>query len=253
MKRREFILSVSAAALGSGSFGRASAAQGLVQQEVAGAAPVDIEKYRAAAVERWEGEIAKLEAKDKTETHPDDSILFVGSSSIRLWDDLAADMAPYHPIQRGYGGAKWSDVAVFAERLIWPHRFRAVVFFVGNDITGHGDDKATAEVAGLFTCVQGKVREHDKEAPVFYVAVTPTPSRFGAWPQIKAANSAARAVCESAHNAHFIGTESVYLNAERKPRAEFFREDKLHQNRGGYVRWTAAIKSHLDTVLDGSG
>ena len=44
---------------------------------------VDLEKYRADAVKVWSGAIADLEAKDKTETHPDDSILFVGSSSIR--------------------------------------------------------------------------------------------------------------------------------------------------------------------------
>ena len=89
---------------------------------------VDTEKYRANAIEYWSNEIAGLEAKDKAETHPDDSILFVGSSSIRMWKDIATDMAPYHAIQRGYGGARWTDVAIFAERLITPHKFRAVVF-----------------------------------------------------------------------------------------------------------------------------
>ncbi len=72
---------------------------------------VDVEQYRAVAVERWEAEIEKLEARDKAENHPDDSILFIGSSSIRRWEDIATDMAPYHPIQRGFGGSRWSDVA----------------------------------------------------------------------------------------------------------------------------------------------
>ena len=49
-----------------------------------------------------------------------------------------------------------------------------------------------------------------------------------------------------------IGTESVYLDAKGKPRPQLFREDRLHLNRDGYVCWAAVIKSHLDTVLDGS-
>jgi hypothetical protein len=239
------------AAFGGSLVNRSLAGQNRASRETTDRGPVDFEKYRAASVKRWEKDIAKLEALDEAETHPDDSILFVGSSSIRIWEDIASDMAPFHPIQRGYGGARWSDVAIFVERLISPHTFRAVVFFVGNDISGRDDDKTPAEVARLFSYVLGKVREHNKQAPVFYVAVTPTPSRFDVWPQIKAANTAVRAVCERADHTYFIGTESVYFDATGRPRPDLFRNDKLHQNRNGYVRWTAAIKSHLDTVLNG--
>ncbi len=213
---------------------------------------VDLEKYRANAVEVWSNEIAALEAKDKIETHSDDSILFVGSSSIRLWSDIATDMAPYHAIQRGYGGARWTDVAIFAERLITPHKFRAVVFFVANDISGAPNDCTPAEVAGLFAHVLAEVRKHNADAPVFYIAVTPTESRFKVWPTTQAANTAVRALCERSKNTYFIGTESVFFNANKKPRPELFRTDKLHLARDGYILWAAAIKSQLDTVLDGA-
>ena len=210
----------------------------------------DIEQYRVSAVERWENAITGLEARDRIETHPDNSILFVGSSSIRRWEHIAADLAPYHPIQRGYGGAKWCDVAVFANRLISAHTFRAVVFFVGNDISGRDTDKSPQAVADLFTYVLRKVREHNRQAAVFFVAVTPTPSRFRSWPKIRAANTAVRSVCERTDKTYFIGTESIFLNSAGKPRSELFVDDALHLNRKGYVRWAAAIKSHLDTVLN---
>ena len=161
-------------------------------------------------------------------------------------------MAPYHPIQRGYGGAKWTDVAIFADRLVTPHKFRAVVFFVANDITGGEHDQTPEEVAQLFAYVLGRVRAHSAEAPVFYVAVTPTESRFRAWKKIKAGNTLVRQLCERSKHTHFIGTESVYLNAAGQPRPELFRKDKLHLSREGYKLWAAAIKSHLDTVLDGA-
>jgi hypothetical protein len=224
-------------------------AQELVDLGLRNLGKSDLEKYHAAAIEQWSPAIAELEAKDQAETHPDNSILFVGSSSIRRWDDIATDMAPYHPIQRGYGGAKWTDVAIFAERLIAPHKFRAVVFFVGNDITGAAEDRTPEEVATLFAYVLARVREHDAMAPVFYVAVTPTESRWHAWPQIRAGNMAVRQLCERLKNTYFIGTESLYLDAKGYPRPELFVADKLHLSRSGYLHWSAAIKSHLDTVV----
>lgn len=211
--------------------------------------PFDLEPFRQPALEKWSDAIAGLEAKDQSEQHPDDAILFIGSSSIRLWKDIATDMAPYHPIQRGYGGARWTDVAVFAERLITPHEFHAVVFFVGNDIVGGDDDRTPEEVVQLFAGVHAVAHRHQPDAAIFYVAVTPTESRLKAWPKIKAGNSLVRKFCQQQKNTHFIGTESIYLDGEGKPRAELFLNDKLHLNRAGYVRWAAAISSHLDTVL----
>ncbi len=214
---------------------------------------VDLAKYRDAAIANWSAEIAALEARDRTETHPDDSILFVGSSSVRLWDDITTDMAPYHPIQRGYGGARWSDLAIFAERLITPHECRAIVFFVANDIVDGGEnDRTPQEVADLFGYVLGQVRKHAAEVPVFYIAVTPTNSRFDSWPEIKAGNSLVSQLCQRTANTYFIGTESVYLDANGKPRPELFLADQLHLSRAGYELWAAAIKSQLDSVLGGA-
>ena len=211
--------------------------------------PVDLEPYRAEAVEKWEEEITKLEAKDAEETHPDDSILFLGSSSIRLWADIAEDLSPYHPIQRGFGGSRFSDLAIYADRLITPHRFRAVVIFCANDIAGKDNDKTPEEVVALFSFFRNKIREHNPDAPVFYIPVTPTPKRWDAWPTVRKANLGIRALCQADPDTHFIGTESLFLDAEGQPRPEFFIEDELHLNRDGYAMWAAAVKSHLDTVL----
>lgn len=213
---------------------------------------VDLEQYRSASTERWQKSIKEFDEKNQAESHPDDSVLFVGSSSIRLWDTIGEDMAPYHPIQRGFGGSRWSDVAVFAEPLITPHTFRAAVFFVANDITGRNADKTPEEVAALFRYVHGVVREHNADAPVFYIAVTPTESRWDVWPKIRQGNELIREYCRNTPNTFFIGTESIYIGAEGTPQSELFRDDKLHLSRDGYKLWGAAIKSQLDSVLGGA-
>ena len=211
---------------------------------------IDLEKYRAETTEKWEVEMKEFDAANGAVAPSDNNIHFVGSSSFRLWEDMATDMIPYQTINPGFGGSKWSDLAVYADRLITPHKFRAIVFFVANDIGGKGEDKSPEEVAALASYALERVRAHNPDAPAFFIATTPTEKRWDLWPQIKQANSAVRAMCAETENAWFIATESIFFDADSKPRPEFFVDDKLHMNRQGYVRWAAAIKSHLDTVLN---
>ena len=101
-------------------------------------------KY-AESSKHWEKEIAELVSQDQTRVYPDNSILFIGSSSIRLWDNIEKDMAPYPVIQRGFGGSNLRDVLVYEDRLVNPHEFRAIVVFVANDIHGGKGDVTPEE------------------------------------------------------------------------------------------------------------
>ena len=208
-----------------------------------------LSQYRAEATEKWEAEIAKLEAQDRSHPDPEDAILFIGSSSIRLWTDLAKDMSPLKTINRGYGGAKFSDLAVYIDRIVNPHQFKALVLFVGNDIVGKPEDKSAAEVARLFKYIVDRVRKTHATQPIFLIAITPTPSRFKAWPEIRQANAALARVCEAGKSLHFIATEKHYLDEAGMPLAKYFVEDKLHQNREGYQVWGRVVKEHLEKVL----
>ena len=58
----------------------------------------------------WEEAIRALESETRNRYRPGQGVVFVGSSSIRLWDTLAQDMAPIEVIQHGFGGAKLNDI-----------------------------------------------------------------------------------------------------------------------------------------------
>jgi lysophospholipase L1-like esterase len=206
-------------------------------------------QYRVEATEKWEAEIAKLEAQDRSQPDPKDAILFIGSSSIRRWTDLGADMSPRSTINRGYGGAKFSDLAVYVDRIVNPHEFKALVIFVGNDIVGKPNDKTPAEVARLFKYIVGQVRKSHATQPIFLIAITPTPSRFTAWPEIRQANAELAKACESQESLYFISTEKHYLDESGKPLEKYFVEDQLHQNREGYRVWSRIVNEHLERVL----
>ena len=208
-----------------------------------------LDQYREAAAKKWENKIVELEQLDATEKQPDDAILFIGSSSIRRWDDMATDMTPYRTIRRGYGGAKFSDLAIYAKRLIRPHRYRALVVFVGNDVTGKETDHTPDQVQQLVEYVVGVAHDHLPDAPVFLIEVTPTESRIKAWPKIRKSNERLREVALATPNTYFVPTASYYLRPDGSPRSELFVEDKLHLNEQGYDLWSTLIRRRLDDVF----
>ncbi len=207
----------------------------------------DLGKYAADAA-KWAKDIDKLAANNANEGG-EDFVLCLGSSSFRLWNTISEDMAPYKIVNRGYGGAKYCDLAIHAPKLIEGLRFRAAMVFVGNDITGKETDKTPEEVVRLSKIVMDTVRKQRPNAPVFLIAVTPSPSRFQHWPKIIKANQALEKLAGNEVNTFFIATQNKYLNEQGEPRSELFVKDMLHQNKGGYAIWSAILKDSLGRNL----
>lgn len=206
-------------------------------------------KYREAATKRWEAEIQKLEKLDKAEADPDDAVLFIGSSSIRRWTTISEDMKPWPAIRRGYGGARFSDLAVFIDRLVNPHQFDALVIFVGNDISGSKEDKEPEEVLELYKYIVSRVRIEHADQPIFCIGVTPTSSRWDVWPKVEKMNGLIREYSEGDKSLYFIDTAASYLGKDGKPKDELFVKDLLHLNAEGYKVWAEIIKTSLSKAM----
>ncbi len=206
------------------------------------------EKY-SGTKDYWIPEVSQLLALDSVETYSDDAILFMGSSSIRLWKTLQDDMKPYEAIRRGYGGASYSDLIHFTEAIVRPHQVDGIVIFVANDIRAQPDDKQPEEVLVLFQEVVRLIRKHHADTPIFSIAVTPTPSRWAAWNQIAKSNSLIEEYCNSTDNLHFIKTAHGFINTEGLPDSSLFVQDMLHQNEKGYAVWSGIIKESIRSVI----
>ncbi|MFK7831825.1 MAG: GDSL-type esterase/lipase family protein [Winogradskyella sp.] len=212
-----------------------------------------LKRYTGTA-KTFESQVRDLERRDRTETFPEDYILYIGSSSIRLWDSIHKDMAPYHSVKRGYGGAHFYDLIQFTERLVTPHKkAKALVCFVANDLTGVWDEPKTKvtpkEVNRLFRYFTKQVEKIAPEMPIFLIEITATPSRWNIWRKTSKANDLMKTYCETKDNLHFISTSQEFLDENQQPRPELFVEDQLHLNREGYKLWTQIIKSNLDRIL----
>ena len=210
------------------------------------------------AIAKWEPDIKKLEKLDRGQQEVRDAVVFVGSSSIRLWKTIESDMKPWSVLKRGYGGAKLSDLNHYAMRLVGPHlgsgnprRARAVVIFVANDISGKKGqrDPDSNEVGRRFQRLHKQIRQRDRTMPVFWVEVTPTESRWHVWAEIKRATSQIRQVLDRDPYAYFIPTAGAFFGADNRPDSTLFVKDRLHLNQQGYELWAKLIKTQLNLRL----
>lgn len=225
----------------------AQAQESAATTEVSGEAL--LAEHQEAAIKKWSKAIDAFDKQNTEEPDPADAVLFIGSSSIRRWDTMATDMAPYKTIRRGYGGAKYTDMAVFAKRVVSPHQYRAIVMFVGNGVTGKPEDHTPDQIEALTRHIVSVSHKHQPDAPFFITEITPCGSRFKAWPKIRKVNARLREIALSTPNTYFIPTASHYLKPDGTPRPELFVKDRLHLSEAGYQIWASLIRRRLDDML----
>jgi hypothetical protein len=205
-----------------------------------------VAKYiQSEEVLEWEEDIRVFDSLNSIEPAGAGTLLVTGSSSVRLWNTIHEDLAPYQVMQRGYGGAKLTDFNHYAPRIIQKGTLQGILVFVANDISGGGDDRTPREVLHLFKTLVGQLREQNSGTPLFWIETTPTPSRWHVIKDIRKANKLIRNYCERNDDLNFIATYDVYLNQAGLPDSAFFRNDMLHLNRRGYERWAERIKLNL--------
>lgn len=206
-----------------------------------------LKPYRERS-EKWQEDVAKLAAGNATDGGAE-HVLFLGSSSFRLWDAIHEDLAPVKVVKRAYGGARFRDLAIYTPELIAGLRFSKAVIFIANDITGKENEDTDPETTSkLARLVIAQLRSEHPEVPIHLVAVTPTPVRYKHWPRIQVTNRMLRKIAETTPGVFYIPTAYAFLDRDGHPRAELFKEDRLHLNSIGYQIWARILLGAFETV-----
>jgi hypothetical protein len=194
----------------------------------------------------WEQDMQVFDSLNTAEDSDEKTLLVTGSSSIRLWDQVHADLAPFEVMQRGYGGAKLTDFNYYTHRIIKLQQFKAILIFVANDIAGGDHDKSPKEVFQLYRNLVGQLRERNPNTPVFWIEVTATPSRWNAIGEIREAGDLIKNYCKKSEDLFFIDTYDQFMTGGGEPDPSLFRTDMLHLNAEGYELWTEIILGALE-------
>ena len=192
---------------------------------------------------KWEKEIAAYEQEDQTNPPPKGALLFVGSSTVRLWSTLATDFPGHRVINRGFGGSEILDSTHFADRILFPYAPRAIFFRAGgNDIAA---GKSPEAVFGDFKDFVAAVHARLPATDVFYISWNPTISRWQNRDKETTLNNLVKELARQVPHLKYIEASSIVLGADGKPRAELFVADMLHFNAEGYKLLAECVRPFL--------
>lgn len=189
-------------------------------------------------------EIRVFKTQDSLNQPPVNHVLFVGSSSFRLWSNLQDDFKGYQIINRGFGGSSLPDVIRYADDIIFPYQPKQIVIYAGeNDIAS--DTVDSKMVAERFKTLFNLIRQKLPAVPIVFVSMKPSPSREKYLPVIKQANQIIKNFLWQQGNTNYIDVYSRMLDANGKPRPELFKEDMLHMKPEGYKIWQELLQPYL--------
>jgi lysophospholipase L1-like esterase len=191
----------------------------------------------------WVEEMAAFSAEDQDRPFAEGGILFVGSSSIRLWD-LQRSFPGMAILNRGFGGSQISDSIAHVDRLILRHHPRLVVFYAGDNDIASG--KAPTTVAADFRTLVRRVHEALPKARIAFIGIKPSLQRWKLIDNVRAANAQIRRFAETDERIAFIDVDGPMLGWNERPRADLFVEDGLHLSPKGYELWTALVRPFLE-------
>lgn len=197
---------------------------------------------------KWEPEIQKFEQIGQTNPPPKHGVLFIGSSTIRLWTNLVADFPSLSVINRGFGGSEILDSTHFADRILFPYEPRAIVLRAGGNDLANG--KSPEQVFEDFKDFVSTVRAKLPRADLFYISWSPTPGRVGQRDKETALNRMIEDFAAQAPRLRYIETSDVPLGPDGQPRPELFA-DKLHFNAAGYKLLAARVRPFLIPTDEG--
>src|SRR6266850_2749490 len=192
---------------------------------------------------KWEKEISAYEASDKTNHPPRGALLFIGSSTVRLWKSLPQDFPSAKVINRGFGGSQIVDSTHFAERVIFPYKPSKVFLRAGGNDLNAG--KSPEQVVADFKEFVAKIHSKLPETEIVFISLSPSIARWKQADKEKAVNTMIEAYVRKTPRLKYIETYPMPLGPDGQPRAQLFVADKLHFNAEGYKLLAEIVRPYL--------
>ncbi|MGI6454594.1 MAG: SGNH/GDSL hydrolase family protein [bacterium] len=190
---------------------------------------------------RWESTIQEFVKQDQ-KTGKEADILFLGSSSIRMWN-LEKSFPDMNVLNRGFGGSHIEDSVYYFDRLVLPHEPEKIVFYAGDNDINAG--KSPEQVLKDYQQLVQKVREHLPETEIIYLSIKPSIARWDKVENMRKANQLIEEYSRQHENLYYVDLDTPMLGEDGKPRPELFIKDNLHLSEEGYKLWTEKVLPYL--------
>lgn len=187
---------------------------------------------------RFESEIEAMEQRAEQGVRPG-GVVFLGSSSIRMWPSLQNDFPGLPVANLGFGGATLPEVNHYFQRIVPPYQPEMIVIYCGeNDIAEGATPSEVFQSFRKFVELTGRSQRGTR---IIYISMKPSPARWELWPKFQEANAMIQTLANQLNNVTYADITSYMLDGDGQPIEQLFLEDGLHMNQLGYTRWASAL------------
>mgnify|MGYP003659914654 CR=1 FL=1 len=195
----------------------------------------------AQSENKFSNEVIAITAKYDTiwDTNRE-TIVFTGSSSVRLWKNLEQGFPDHQIVNSGFGGSESSDLLHFLNDLVLMYNPKKVFIYEGdNDLWAK---KRPNQVLDTTEEIIRRIKANNRSTQIILIAAKPSLRRWAIRRKYKKLNRKFDRLAKKDIQIDFVDVWQPMLN-NRKPMTDIFIEDGLHMNQKGYDIWYEAMKN----------
>lgn len=171
------------------------------------------------------------------------TVVFTGSSSIRIWNDLEQLFPKHQIVNSGFGGSQASDLFIHIDDLILKYNPSKVFIYEGdNDISARKKPNAIIDTTKE---IIDKIKKKDGTTRIVLISAKPSIARWNLRRKYKRLNRKFSRLSKQDEHLEFADVWTPMLDG-RKVKTDIFIKDGLHMNAKGYELWHNVLKPYMD-------
>ncbi|MGB5699148.1 GDSL-type esterase/lipase family protein [Muriicola sp.] len=172
-----------------------------------------------------------------------ETIVFTGSSSVRLWEGLEDLFPDYQVLNTGFGGSQTSDLLEYIQPLVLSYQPKKVFIYEGdNDLIFK---KYPARIIRTTKKVIDSIWRQYPNTQIVLISAKPSIVRWHLKKRYQRLNKKFKKLAENTSQLYFVNVWDNMLQNGAIDESLFI-EDGLHMNQRGYDLWYEAIKPFLN-------
>ena len=193
---------------------------------------------------------------DKKQLPPKNAVLFMGSSSVRIWTSLAQDFPEIPVINRGFGGSQIFESTYYADYIAFPYAPKLIVMFAGTNDLSYGN-RSPQQVLKDYQQFVATVHAKLPNTRIAFLSISPTVQRWNNESKVLEANYLIKKFTfennSPTNKLSYLDTHSQLLTLDEGPAPQLLQGDGLHLNAEGYKRLVSIVKPQILAMADKEG
>ena len=196
--------------------------------------------FSAKSQMNFKSEVNVIQEKNKNLIKTENKhVVFTGSSSIRIWENLFEIFKDSTIVNTGFGGSKASDLLYYIDELVINFNPKKVVIYEGDNDINSGQE-INFIYKNILKIIE-RIKDKNDKIKIILISAKPSISRWHLRDKYIQLNQKYRELANKSDFIEFADTWSAMVeNGVLKK--DIFIEDGLHLNEKGYEIWEKTLK-----------